>query len=316
MITLITQIVLIIALILYVGVALKYELQMMQQNSYRNKRYWNWMMKNGDSSSPRRLTLYFFLLVSCTRFTPEIIHPFIAVILVIFAVRELRMKYKKPVVFTQRATRLYIASWVVVVLHTTLWAALTQFDLSVIPLLMLCAAAFSWVVILLANVLMHPIEMQINRGFYNEAKKILEAMPNLRIIGVTGSYGKTSTKHYLYRILSEKYNVLMTPGSYNTPMGVIRTVREMMKPYYDVFIVEMGAKQLGDIKEICDLVCPTIGIVTAVGEQHLESFKSIENVQRTKFELVDALPADGLAVVNNDFEYIANRVVSNVPVKR
>ena len=316
MITLITQIVLIIALILYVGVALKYELQMMQQNSYRNNRYWNWMMKNGDSSSPRRLTLYFFLLVSCTRFTPEIIHPFIAVILVIFAVRELRMKYKKPVVFTQRATRLYIASWVVVVLHTTLWAALTQFDLSVIPLLMLCAAAFSWVVILLANVLMHPIEMQINRGFYNEAKKILEAMPNLRIIGVTGSYGKTSTKHYLYRILSEKYNVLMTPGSYNTPMGVIRTVREMMKPYYDVFIVEMGAKQLGDIKEICDLVCPTIGIVTAVGEQHLESFKSIENVQRTKFELVDALPADGLAVVNNDFEYIANRVVSNVPVKR
>lgn len=316
MITLITQIVLIIALILYVGVALKYELQMMQQNSYRNKRYWNWMMKNGDSSSPRRLTLYFFLLVSCTRFTPEIIHPFIAVILVIFAVRELRMKYKKPVVFTQRATRLYIASWVVVVLHTTLWAALTQFDLSVIPMLMLCAAAFSWVVILFANVLMHPIEMQINRGFYNEAKKILESMPNLRIIGVTGSYGKTSTKHYLYRILSEKYNVLMTPGSFNTPMGVIRTVREMMKPYHDVFIVEMGAKQLGDIKEICDLVCPTIGIVTAVGEQHLESFKSIENVQRTKFELVDALPVDGLAVINNDFEYIANRKVGNVAVKR
>ena len=316
MITLITQIVLIIALILYVGVALKYELQMMQQNSYRNKRYWNWMMKNGDSSSPRRLTLYFLLLISCTRFTPEIIHPFIAVILVVLAVRELRMKYKKPVVFTQRATRLYIASWVVVLLHTTLWTALTQFDLSVVPILLLSAAAFSWVVILVANVLMHPIEMHINRGFYNEAKKILEAMPNLRIIGVTGSYGKTSTKHYLYRILSEKYNVLMTPGSYNTPMGVIRTVREMMKPYYDVFIVEMGAKQLGDIKEICDLVCPTIGIVTAVGEQHLESFKSIENVQRTKFELVDALPVDGLAVVNNDFEYIANRTVNNVPVKR
>ena len=316
MITLITQVILLVALILYVGVALKYELQMMQQNSYRNKRYWNWMMKNGDSSSPRRLTLYFLLLISCTRFTPEIIHPFIAVILVVLAVRELRMKYKKPVVFTQRATRLYIASWVVVLLHTTLWIALTQFDLSVVPILLLCAAAFSWVVILVANVLMQPIEMQINKGFYNEAKKILESMPHLRIIGVTGSYGKTSTKHYLYRILNEKYNVLMTPGSFNTPMGVIRTVREMMKPYHDVFIVEMGAKQLGDIKEICDLVCPTIGIVTAVGEQHLESFKSIENVQRTKFELVDALPADGLAVVNNDFEYIANRKVENVTVKR
>ena len=316
MITLITQIVLLLALIIYVGVALKYELQMLQQNSYRNDRYMRWMKNNGDSSSPRRLTLYFLLLISCTRFTPEIIHPFIAVILVVLAVRELRMKYKKPLVFTQRATRLYIASWVVVLLHTTLWIALTQFDLSVVPILLLCAAAFSWVVILIANMLMQPIEMQINKGFYNEAKKILESMPHLRIIGVTGSYGKTSTKHYLYRILNEKYNVLMTPGSFNTPMGVIRTVREMMKPYHDVFIVEMGAKQLGDIKEICDLVCPTIGIVTAVGEQHLESFKSIENVQRTKFELVDALPADGLAVVNNDFEYIANRKVENVTVKR
>ena len=99
-------------------------------------------------------------------------------------------------------------------------------------------------------------------------------------------------------------------------MGVIRTIREMMKPYNDVFIVEMGAKQLGDIKEICDLVHPEIGIVTAVGEQHLESFKSIENVQRTKFELVDTLPENGLAVVNDDFEYIRNRQISNVKTLR
>lgn len=108
----------------------------------------------------------------------------------------------------------------------------------------------------------------------------------------------------------------MTPGSFNTPMGVIRTVREMMKPYNDLFIVEMGAKQPGDIKEICDLVQPEIGIITAVGEQHLESFKSIENVQRTKFELVDSLPENGFAVLNNDFLYVANRKVHNVPVKR
>ena len=316
MITLITQVILLVALILYVGVALKYELQMMQQNSYRNDRYWRWMKNNGDSSSPRRLTLYFLLLIACTPFTPEIIHPFIAVVLVVFAVRELRMKYKKPVVFTQRATRLYVASWVLVLCIAAVCAGATRCSLHAILVAVLASAAFSWVVMLVANTLMHPIELQINRSFYNEAKKILESMPHLRIIGVTGSYGKTSTKHYLYRILSEKYNVLMTPGSFNTPMGVIRTVREMMKPYYDIFIVEMGAKQIGDIKEICDLVCPTMGIVTAVGEQHLESFKSIENVQRTKFELVDALPADGLAVINNDFEYIANRPVSNVAVKR
>ena len=137
--------------------------------------------------------------------------------------------------------------------------------------------------------------------YINDAKQMLAQMPDLKIIGITGSYGKTSTKHYLNRILSEQFDVLMTPGSFNTPMGVVRTVREMMKPYYYVFIVEMGAKQLGDIKEICDIVHPEIGIVTAVGEQHLESFKSIENVQRTKFELVEALPENGFAVLNDDF---------------
>ncbi len=100
-------------------------------------------------------------------------------------------------------------------------------------------------------------------------------------------------------------------------MGVIRTVREYLKPYNEVFIVEMGAKQIGDIKEICDLVHPSVGIVTAVGEQHLESFKSIENVQRTKFELIDSLPSDGgLAVINDDFPYVANRPVSNVECVR
>ena len=78
----------------------------------------------------------------------------------------------------------------------------------------------------------------------------------------------------------------------------------------------MGAKNIGDIKEICDIVNPSIGIVTAVGEQHLESFKTIENVQRTKFELIDALPADGLAVVNDDFPFAANRPVDNVEVVR
>ncbi len=78
----------------------------------------------------------------------------------------------------------------------------------------------------------------------------------------------------------------------------------------------MGAKQRGDIKEICDLVHPGIGIITAVGEQHLESFKSIENVQATKFELVDSLPAGGLAVLNDDFPYISGRTVENAEAVR
>ena len=155
------------------------------------------------------------------------------------------------------------------------------------------------------------MEKSINRKYYNEAAAILKSMPGLKIIGITGSYGKTSTKHYLNRILQEHFSTTMTPGSFNTTLGVIRTIREHLQPYNEVFIVEMGAKQPGDIKEICDLVHPSMGIITAVGEQHLESFKSIENVQRTKFELADALPADGTVVVNNDFPYVASRAVEN-----
>lgn len=107
----------------------------------------------------------------------------------------------------------------------------------------------------------------------------------------------------------------MTPGSFNTTLGVIRTVREQLKPYHEIFIVEMGAKQSGDIKEICELVHPSIGIITSIGEQHLESFKTIENVQKTKFELIDSLPEDGLAVLNYDYPYIASRKVENVKNK-
>lgn len=316
MVSQIINIVTIIALLFYIGVALKYELQMLQQNSYRNNRFWNWFRSSDSMTSPRRLTMYFLLLVGFTSFTPDIINIFTTIVLVWFAIRELRIKYKKPLVFTHRATRLYVAAWALIAVVVALICLLYSSSAHILIVTLLAMAALSWIIIMMANVVMIPVETQINKSFYNDAKNILASMPNLTIIGVTGSYGKTSTKHYLYRILSEKYNVLMTPGSYNTTMGVIRTIREMMKPYYDIFIVEMGAKQIGDIKEICQLVNPRIGIVTAVGEQHLESFKTIENVQRTKFELVDALPATGLAVVNNDFPYIVNRKVDHVPVVR
>ena len=164
---------------------------------------------------------------------------------------------------------------------------------------------------ILANLINKPMESAITRWYYNDAKRILRSMPHLTIIGVTGSFGKTSTKHFLHRVLSERYNVLMTPGNFNTTLGVVRTVREHLKPHHEVFIVEMGAKQRGDIKEICDLVCPDMGIVTSVGEMHLETFGSVENVARTKFELIDALPEGGFGIVNIDSEAAYNHIKTN-----
>ncbi len=292
----------------HAAVALKFQLQMLQQNSYRLSRYGRWLkggLWSGAWCFGAVLALLSFLLVGRVWFCVAA-----GVLAVGCAVMELRRKYKKPLVFTARARRIYAVA--AVLSAAAIAAAGAAGGVRWCLPAALAAAVCAPLSVAAAVVLLSPVERAINRWYYNDARRILESMPDLKIIGITGSYGKTSTKHYLYRILSEKYNVLMTPGSYNTTLGVIRTVREQLRPYHEVFLVEMGAKQRGDIREICELVHPTIGIVTSVGEQHLESFGSIENVQATKFELVDALPADGMAVLNDDFEYVASRRVENV----
>ena len=290
-------------------------LMILQQNSYRNERYRRWLDTSQDSTSVRRLVSGAVLLASLSTLSVPVVS-----LCLIFAVSflnwvELKTAiYKKPLVMTKRASRIFA---VMALLELVVVGVVASFTAKggawreAVAVSILFCYCFSHCLVLAANWLLKPVENHINKGFYDDAVRILRSMPRLKIIGVTGSYGKTSTKHYLHRILSEHFDVAMTPGSFNTTLGVIRTIRENLKPYNEIFIVEMGAKQNGDIKEICDLVHPRIGIVTAVGPQHLESFKTIENVQKTKFELVDALPEDGLAVVNNDFPYIASRKVDN-----
>lgn len=312
---------------IYMILNFRHDLHMLQQNSYRIDRYWKWLNRSGDiSSTPRLVNVGVLFLLFSTLLSPAINAIIVACTCCGQAVVMFRQKYKKPLVFTPRVWRIYsVCAFISVALSLAVILTVgrggsaaflyyTGGQLSLGTILFL--SIFSWAIAILAVWLLKPVEASINARYRNEAVSILRSMPDLKIIGITGSYGKTSTKHYLHRILSEKYDVLMTPGSYNTPMGVIRTVREMMKPYNEVFICEMGAKQLGDIKEICDMVHPQIGIVTAVGPMHLESFKSLENVQKTKFELIDALPADGFGVINNDFEWCANRKVDNVEVVR
>lgn len=289
----------------------KRDLMMLQQNSYRSERYLGWLRTSGDTTSWVRLVTYLALGCLLLNTMPLVAACVIAMIPLLYNIVSLiKAKYKKPLVWTARAKRIYSVECAVCLVVLVAGVVITGVSRTEV-ILAVGLYALSHVVTLAAVKLLQPVENRINRRYYNEARSILESMPQLKVIGITGSYGKTSTKHYLTRILNEQFNVLMTPGSYNTPMGVIRTVREMMQPYTEVFVCEMGAKNIGDIKEICDLVNPVMGIITAVGEQHLESFKTIENVQRTKFELADALPADGVVFVNNDFPYCASRIVDN-----
>ncbi len=314
--------VLAVAAIVYLVQTYKVELQMMQQNSYRNERYFRWWKSNSNYCSTQRIIDVVVLLLMISQFNRLYIAiPVATLVFIVKSVLLARKKYKKPLVFTKRVWRLFITMLLFSVIFIFAASVSVGFEKAndavyAVGIAATILSVISWAVVAACNSAMKPVEASINKMYVDDAKRLLAQMPDMKVIGITGSYGKTSTKHYLNRILSEHFDVLMTPGSFNTPMGVVRTVREMMKPYNNVFICEMGAKQIGDIKEICDIVHPEIGIVTAVGEQHLESFKSIENVQRTKFELVDALPADGFAVLNNDFEYVANRKVDNVRAYR
>lgn len=296
------------------------DLMMLQQNSYRNERYQRWLSQSGDTTSVMRLVSGAVVLAALSTLSvPVVSLGLIAFTAIVNTVILVRRKYKKPLVMTPRAKRLLAVAMteIAIVLGVTvIGVCLWGWALEIPAVAALGCYCFSHCFMLGANIILRPVEARINKGYYDDAARRLKEMKGLKVIGITGSYGKTSTKHYLHRILSEQFDVCMTPGSFNTTMGVIRTVREYLKPYDQVFICEMGAKQPGDIKEICDLVHPSIGIITAVGEQHLESFKTIENVQRTKFELVDSLPADGLAIVNDDFEWVANRKVGNVECVR
>ena len=147
-------------------------------------------------------------------------------------------------------------------------------------------------------------ENRKNKKFYKKAKEKLESMPNLKIIGITGSYGKTSVKNILATILKQKYNTFMTPGNFNTLLGVQRSINEHLKPTDEVFICEMGAKEVGSIAKICELVKPQAGLLTAIGPQHLETFGSLNNIKRAKMELIDSIPEDGIKIVNYENENI------------
>lgn len=125
-------------------------------------------------------------------------------------------------------------------------------------------------------------------GFKKSAKKKLESKKDLIIIAITASFGKTSIKNYLFQILSKKYNCYMTPRSVNTLGGIMKDINDDLPEDTQIYIVEAGARLSGDINEIAQFVNPHYCIVGKIGEQHLEYFKSLENIRNTKMELLNS----------------------------
>lgn len=138
------------------------------------------------------------------------------------------------------------------------------------------------------------------RSLAMQASRKIKKMKNLLVIGITGSYGKSSTKEFLGQILAHRFKVVKTAGNVNSELGVFRFVLENLPVDTEIFIVEIGAYKIGEIREICKVVRPKIGILTGVSEQHLALFGSLENTKKAKFELIGSLPKDGVAFFNGE----------------
>ncbi len=296
-------------------IALTRQYQMLQQNSYFAVRYLRWYKGAIKSRfvSILKAVIGALLIVFINKkdfVTALIITALCLIALLIEAVCSINANKKsiKKLVVTARIKRMWVCGGIVLSLVAALSVAFGDAvgEVLLAVLYLLCALPESTA--LLSLFIMKPVEKCISNYYVNDAKKILRNHKNMTVIGVTGSYGKTSTKFILGRILSERYNTLVTPENYNTPMGIVITVRRDLKPQTEIFVCEMGAKRRGDIWEDCKIANPDLGVITSIGPQHLDTFGNIETVVSTKFELADWVKnKNGKMYLNKDNEYIKSK---------
>ena len=258
-----------------------YPLHMLQLEGYSESEYKAWIRANGDK-------------IKAFRYQPT--------------------SEKTPLVMTDRATRLYMvhrhlnaaligAAFGVAVV---LWKEHSTLSAIVFVISCLLIGYFQYAILIYANRINYPREMKINQGFYDSAQKKVRDLKEkgLQVVGITGSFGKTSTKFITSTVLEEAFVVQNTPSSYNTPMGLSKVINNELDEKDEIFLAELGAKEPGEIAEVAELVQPSIGIITAIGPTHMHLFKTIENIQKTKYELIEALADDDIAIFNYDNDYV------------
>lgn len=287
-------------------------LHIFQLEHYYQDRYAKWLRDNKNQTFNFNNLALLFISSAILAFNIKI--GYLALVLtylvLIFSVKK--KKEKKAFVVTARVKRQYITYLILIALIV----GFINFYNDIYALIVLnIIAAFTYFFVYIVASINKPIEFCISRKFCKKATKKLKSIPEFKVVGVTGSYGKTSTKYIINTILSQKYNSIMTPESYNTTMGVVRTINEKIEPLHQLFVCEMGAKYVGDIKEICDIVHPDFAVITAIGPQHLDTFGTVENVSKTKLELVDSLTDDGVAFVNWEDENIRKAKITKKLVK-
>lgn len=212
-----------------------------------------------------------------------------------------KLEDKKKLFFSAKAKAILVLALfinVLVIIILTLLFGLIGFVLA------LLIASQPYIFLTVSTLILKPFEVIMRTSIKRKSISKLSSFKDLTVIGITGSYGKTSVKEFLYAILRAQYRVLRTPESYNTVLGIAKVIDLELDESYQFLICEMAAYKRGEIKELTQMLKPKYGILTGINEQHLEMFGSIKNTVSAKFELVDAIPEDGFMIINGDNDLV------------
>jgi UDP-N-acetylmuramoyl-tripeptide--D-alanyl-D-alanine ligase len=298
-------------------------LQIFQQKGYKPKEYYSWTRSQYTTLvHPISKSLMSILVVLLSLFRDHLTASATTIIMFIlvlfwytFDTRYSRDQSKKPLAYTPRLIRLLSVQSLFVFLPPMVgsyYMFMTTeflFDIHGLALVWVLSDLFVPYLVFVSAKILSPVEESIQRGFIQKAKDKLERLPHIKIIAITGSYGKTSTKFILRDILKQRYNVCSTPGSYNTPMGITKVINEDLDASHELLILEMGARYPGNIDELCDIARPDISVVTNVGIAHLETFGSVEAIRETKEGIVRNVAPGGFVVLNSDNEQVMKMTV-------
>ena len=285
--------------------------QIIQLSGYKLKGYFAWLKETKWSYALRMILLSllsaFCVLVTNALFNvyhQEALYSYIGLVFyfyftIVFIKALYNAPKKIPLKNTTRMTRLNVAMLIFVSLFSfvVVWGSFQYLSFVKFGALCIVPAVVVFIVPVV-HLIMLPLEKLIVSRYLHQAKSKLAKRNDLIKIGITGSYAKTSVKYILNTILSQKYKVCMSPQSFNTQTGLSKVVNNYLTDLDQVLIAEMGARSKGDIKKLCKLISPQYAIITGISPQHLLTFKSLDNIKRTKFELVESLSQSGVCVFN------------------
>lgn len=282
--------------------SLKKEIRIWQLNHYQFTRMVKYVKQTWKLTNKRILKIFihipFFVLLIAHQKQNELF--LMMLIVYLFIIYHFKKGTQNTLIFTRRVLRLCIT------LFFLYYVSILQvYESKYFIYFMLLVMSLNTIYLWLASIINYPIEKAIQSYYKRSAKKIMKENRELMKIGIVGSYGKTSTKNILYAILSRKYLCLKSQKSYNNMMGNVLTIRNELKRIHELFICEMGSDHVGEIRKLMQFVAPQYAIITSIGNQHMETFKTQDNIIKEKTTPIYMLEEQDIVFLNIDDKNIA-----------